>query len=132
MTDHLRVSDAERRLAGELLSRHFVDGRLTQEELDDRIGAAMAARTRADIARLLADLPPASVAPAPVTTPKRGARRLVAAAVALSLVVPAALLTRGHESHPAASFRHPPSAKLLPFVQARGVELRLRLPSQRT
>lgn len=119
MTDHLRVSDAERRQVAELLSRHFTDGRLDREELEDRIGAAIGATTRRDLAPLLADLPPLAVTPAPARRPKRGARRLAVAALAFSLLVPASLLARVHESQDVQGFHRPPSAVLLPFVRSR-------------
>jgi hypothetical protein len=41
----------------ELLKTAFVDDRLTREELDARVGQALAARTRADLAALTADIP---------------------------------------------------------------------------
>lgn len=63
----LRVSDAERGAIGEALSRHFADGRLDQGELDERMGAAMSAKTRRDLAGLLADLPPLDGEPAGVS-----------------------------------------------------------------
>jgi hypothetical protein len=52
-----RASDAERRDCTESLSPHFVEGRLDQAEFDERIGAAIAAKTRGELAALLADLP---------------------------------------------------------------------------
>ena len=55
----VRASDAERELAVALLQRNFADGRLTQAELEERAGAAYAARTRAQLGDLTADLPPA-------------------------------------------------------------------------
>ena len=53
----LRVSDADRDRAIAELSEHFQAGRLTVEELDDRTGRALQARTAADLASLFADLP---------------------------------------------------------------------------
>jgi Domain of unknown function (DUF1707) len=57
----LRVGDAERYQAASALGEHFATGRLDQEEYDTRVKDAYAARTRADLQRLFADLP----APAP-------------------------------------------------------------------
>lgn len=54
----LRVSDAERQEIAEVLSRHFADGRLDDAEFNERVSTAMAAKTRGDLAGLLADLPP--------------------------------------------------------------------------
>src|SRR5258706_15211684 len=59
----LRASDAEREQVAEVLRRHAAEGRLDAEELDDRLGAAYAARTHGDLAVLTADLPPAPPAP---------------------------------------------------------------------
>jgi hypothetical protein len=53
----LRVSDADRDRAISELSEHFQAGRLTVEELDDRTGRALAARTAQELADLFTDLP---------------------------------------------------------------------------
>jgi uncharacterized protein DUF1707 len=57
LDDGLRVGDAERERAADELAGHAVAGRLTGEELEQRVGLAWAARTRGDLARLLDDLP---------------------------------------------------------------------------
>ncbi len=57
----VRASDAEREQAVALLQRSFADGRLTLAELDERVGAAYAARTRAQLRDLTADLPAADL-----------------------------------------------------------------------
>ena len=56
-TAGIRVSDAERDAAVERLSAATGDGRLTLEEFSQRMERATAARTRADLDRLVADLP---------------------------------------------------------------------------
>lgn len=53
----MRVSDAEREAAVAELREHFASGRLNQDELDDRLTAAFAAKTRADLSALFTDLP---------------------------------------------------------------------------
>jgi hypothetical protein len=53
----IRVSDAERDAAVERLSADTGDGRLTLEEFSQRMELATAARTRADLDGLVADLP---------------------------------------------------------------------------
>jgi Domain of unknown function (DUF1707) len=53
----LRVSDADRDRALEQLSEHFQAGRLSAEELDERSGRALRARTRRELADLFTDLP---------------------------------------------------------------------------
>jgi len=60
----IRASDGERDLVVAQLRRHFADGRLTQAELEERVGAALAARTRDELHALTADLPGADVRPA--------------------------------------------------------------------
>lgn len=60
----LRVSDAEREHVGELLQRAVGQGRLTLEEFEQRMTAAMAARTRGDLNALVLDIAEArNVAP---------------------------------------------------------------------
>lgn len=54
---HLRASDAEREQIIELLNKNAGDGRLTLEELSQRIEQAYNAKTRADLEPLTADLP---------------------------------------------------------------------------
>jgi hypothetical protein len=54
---HIRVSDAERNSVAELLGQHYAEGRLDQAELDERVNAAMAAKTRGDLAGMFDDLP---------------------------------------------------------------------------
>ena len=53
----LRVSDQQREQAAYQLREHFAAGRLSDEELDERIQGAYAARTEPELAALLADLP---------------------------------------------------------------------------
>jgi hypothetical protein len=60
------VGDAERYQAATALGEHFATGRLDQEEYDNRVREAYAARTRADLERLFTDLPgPAPFQPEP-------------------------------------------------------------------
>lgn len=55
--NEMRVSDAEREAAAAELQEHFASGRLDQDELDERLTAAFAAKTRGDLSALFADLP---------------------------------------------------------------------------
>jgi hypothetical protein len=55
----LLASDAERDRVAEALREHAAAGRLDADELEQRLGLAFAARTRADLAPLVADLPTA-------------------------------------------------------------------------
>jgi hypothetical protein len=66
----IRASDGERDQVVAQLQRHFADGRLTHAELEERVGAALAAQTRDQLHALTADLPDAGVGPArPATAP---------------------------------------------------------------
>ncbi len=55
--DSLRVSDAERDSTVRTLGDHAAVGRLTLDELEDRAGQALTARTRGELAALTSDLP---------------------------------------------------------------------------
>jgi hypothetical protein len=64
----IRIGDAERQGAAAQLQQHFAAGRLTWEELDERLGSAYAARTHGDLVTLFTDLP-AVAPPRPVAKP---------------------------------------------------------------
>jgi Domain of unknown function (DUF1707) len=68
---HMRVSRADREQVVELLKDAFVQDRLTQNELDTRVGQALASRTYADLAAVTADIPAGSAAAGPAGTPAR-------------------------------------------------------------
>jgi hypothetical protein len=55
--DSVRVSDAERDVTLKVLNENAAVGRLTLDELEERAGQAVAAKTRADLAKLTSDLP---------------------------------------------------------------------------
>jgi hypothetical protein len=57
----VRVSDADREFVAAQLREHYVQGRLTREEFDQRLEAAFAARTRPDLDAVTGDLPYASL-----------------------------------------------------------------------
>jgi uncharacterized protein DUF1707 len=69
---HLRATHDDRNRVVEQLRVAAGDGRLTLEELDQRVGAALMARTYGELAALVSDLPaaPASSADGPETKPK--------------------------------------------------------------
>jgi hypothetical protein len=56
----VRIGDIERDGAIAALGDHFAAGRLTRDELDERVDQAMGAKFDADLMALLADLPPSS------------------------------------------------------------------------
>ncbi|HSC01862.1 MAG TPA: DUF1707 domain-containing protein [Solirubrobacteraceae bacterium] len=53
----LRASDEQRERAAQEIREHFAAGRLSDEELSDRVQAAYAARTEGELNAVLADLP---------------------------------------------------------------------------
>jgi Domain of unknown function (DUF1707) len=67
----LRASHADRDRVVEILRVAAGDGRLTSDELDQRLEAALTARTYRELAELTADLPPSSSA---VTAPRAAVR----------------------------------------------------------
>lgn len=64
----MRASSADRERAVDVLKAGFAEGRLTQDEYNDRMGRAYAARTYGDLAALTADLP-AGASPFPAAWP---------------------------------------------------------------
>ena len=53
----MRASDADRERVAELLRDHYAAGRLSDEELAERVEAAFATRTTSELEALTADLP---------------------------------------------------------------------------
>ena len=76
MNPAMRAASADRERAVDVLKAGFAEGRLTQDEYNDRMGRAYTARTYAELMALTADLPagampavwPMSVYQPPVTT----------------------------------------------------------------
>ena len=75
-----RVSDSERERVVADLTRHCADGRLTLDELEERVAEVYAATTRADVERALRELP-RSFVPAPTTRSSAPAVKTSAAPV---------------------------------------------------
>jgi hypothetical protein len=53
----IRVGDTERETTVNELREHFASGRLTQEEFNERVDQAFAAKTRSDLKAVMRDLP---------------------------------------------------------------------------
>lgn len=68
MTGTMGVSDAERDRTVKALTRHCGEGRITLDELEERIERAFAARERAELVELTRDLP-VERDPVPAATP---------------------------------------------------------------
>jgi len=85
----LRIGDAERDAAMAQLRDHFVAGRLTFDELTERIDLALTAKTQGHIDRLMADLPrpprPARVEQAQPVPDQEAGRFLVFALLLFAL-----------------------------------------------
>src|SRR3954468_4497589 len=92
----IRVGDRERAAAADRLAAHAAAGRLTLDELEQRVERAHAATHAADLRALLADLPETARA----WTPVRRAPGF-AAALAVALAAPVAVsLLAGHPVPP--------------------------------
>ena len=73
----LRASDADREHAVEALRQGASEGRLSVEELEERITTAYSARTRSDLERLIADVSPAPLGQdSAMATPVKGGGNL--------------------------------------------------------
>jgi uncharacterized membrane protein len=66
----MRVSNTERTEVADLLSKHYGDGRLDEDEFNERLDRAMKAKTQADLHELFADLPDSPAAMAGPEEPK--------------------------------------------------------------
>jgi hypothetical protein len=62
-SSELRVSDQQREHAGQQLREHFAAGRLSEDELSERVQAVYGARTDEQLRAPLADLPRLPVSP---------------------------------------------------------------------
>jgi Domain of unknown function (DUF1707)/Domain of unknown function (DUF4190) len=105
---HMRASTADRERAIDVLKAAFAEGRLTQDECEQRAGQAFSARTYAELATLTADLPAG-----PLGTlipqlpgyhrplPSRPMNRLAVASLVIALmpVVPLAAVFTGLIAH---------------------------------
>jgi hypothetical protein len=73
--DRLRAGHADREQVMQALKDAFVQGRLTRDELDERAGRALTARTQAELATLTADAPPVPALPPAAARPSLVQRR---------------------------------------------------------
>ena len=95
---YLRASDSDRAHVIDTLKAAYVDGLVTKEEFEARVGQTFASRTHAELALVTADLPAGLVAaqrppsPAPGNAPARanvgtGNRAIIATAAAAGLAL---------------------------------------------
>jgi Domain of unknown function (DUF1707) len=79
-TPAVRASDRERDVVVQRVQQAFAEGRLDDTEFDERMRAALTARTRGDLDVLLTDLPAETTAPGPApATAGRGPGRVAVA-----------------------------------------------------
>jgi len=81
-----RASDAEREAVVARLRNAAGEGRLTVDELDERIDAAYAAATRAELEPLTADLPDSAMPTATTAAPPEGAPPRTAPSLVLGIL----------------------------------------------
>jgi hypothetical protein len=72
---YLRASHADREQVIDVLKAAFVQGRLTKDEFDARVGQALASRTHADLAAVTADIPAGVAGGQPPRTSAHGRTR---------------------------------------------------------
>jgi len=85
----LRASHADREQVIGVLKAAFVQGRLTKDELDLRVGQVLVSRTYADLAALTADLPagPTGSQPSHETVPAPTNKALMWGACAMMMII---------------------------------------------
>jgi hypothetical protein len=84
---HLRAANADREQVIGVLKSAFVQGRLTKDELDLRVGRALTSRTFAELAALTADIPVSLADLRPPQAAREWSEKRAAAAVLGSIAV---------------------------------------------
>jgi Domain of unknown function (DUF1707)/TM2 domain len=108
----IRIGNTEREQAVKALGDHFAQGRLEPDEFEERMTAAYAARTAAELDRLFDDLPPA--APPQYPTAQYPTAQYPTGQYPTAQY-PADRYAAGH--HPTAAFPHPvPPAYAVPHA----------------
>ena len=97
-SDGLRIGDAEREQAAAELADHYAQGRLDRDEHAERLDLVWAARTRAELTPVFADLPrPGHTAPSRAGTSRSaGSRQRLPVPVVVVLAVLAAIAVVAH------------------------------------
>jgi hypothetical protein len=98
-----RTSQVDREQTIEVLKTAFAEDRLTKDELDLRVGQALASRTYAELAAITADIPAGPAAAPPPRQPARAqnrapgshTRRNVAIGLGIGLIIAAAIVLGG-------------------------------------
>jgi len=84
----MRAADVDRDRVAEILSTAYTEGRLSRDEYDARLDSALAARTYAELDRIVTDLPAAQAPvprPAATVTPLARTNGLAVASLACGL-----------------------------------------------
>lgn len=84
---HFRASHADREQVIDTLKAAFIQGRLTKDELELRVGQTLASRTYAELAALTGDIPAGVAAARPPRTPARAPGRTAKAAACVGLAL---------------------------------------------
>jgi Domain of unknown function (DUF1707)/Domain of unknown function (DUF4190) len=105
MNASMRCASADRERAVDVLKAGFAEGRLTQDEYNDRMGRAYSARTYGELAALTSDLPngPLPVGPVAVYQPMPGTNSMAVASMVLGV---AEFFTAGLTAIPAVICGH--------------------------
>ena len=88
MNPGMRAASADRERAVDVLKAGFTEGRLTQDEYNDRMGRAYAARTYGELMALTADLPAGAMPtiwPVPMYQPPATTNSLARASLVLGV-----------------------------------------------
>ena len=125
-SNDLRASDAERNTAVQELSEHFTAGRLDPQELDNRSGRALQARTRRELTQLFTDLPHLMTA-TPSRRPARRPRPILAVGLIVTILVTTRLAFGAHHGPFFPWFLIP-----LVFLVSRGVRRKRRWTNPQT
>jgi energy-converting hydrogenase Eha subunit A len=104
----LRASHADRDQAIDVLKTAFVQGRLTKDEFDTRVGQTFTSRTYAELAVVTADIPAGLTEARPQRNPRRHASRQAVAwstgvIIAVVVLVVAGLIGNGQVTYVAVS-----------------------------
>jgi hypothetical protein len=91
----LRASDADREHIAERLRQAAAEGRLLAEELEQRLAAALRARTYGELDAVVADLPVSRRAPNPAVPLLRPAVAITIAVATVAVLAAAALVITG-------------------------------------
>src|SRR5215472_7906586 len=120
----LRASHADRERVIAVLKAAFIQGRLTKDEFDSRVGRALGSRTYAELAALIADIPAGLTGPAARNAPhadnspphRRRARGIAGSLAAIAVVV--ATISVASLSHRPAVVPAPMPAGAIMYVAA--------------